>query len=90
MNALVKKEIRLLLPSFLASLLMALTIWLVPENRGEMSGFVFFLGQSLIIFPFLFCPVMLTMMTLGAFGREFSLATFSMLLVKPAGWSLAY
>jgi len=83
MNALVKKEIRLLLPSFLASLLMALTIWLVPENRGEMSGFVFFLGQSLIIFPFLFCPVMLTMMTLGAFGREFSLATFSMLLSQP-------
>ena len=79
MNPLVKKEIRLLLPSFLASLLMALTIWLVPEDFDHSSFFV----QILIIFPFLFCPVMVVMMTLGSFGREFSLGTFSMLMAQP-------
>ncbi len=79
MNPLVKKEIRLLLPSFLASLLLALTIWLVPEDFDNRSFFV----QILIIFPFLFCPVMVVMMTLGAFGREFSLGTFSMLMAQP-------
>ena len=81
MNPLVKKEICLLLPSFLASLLMALTFWLVPENSASSSTSA--LGQSLVIFPILFCPVMLVMMTLGAFGREFSLGTFSMLLAQP-------
>ena len=79
MNPLLKKEIRLLLPSFLASLLMALAIWLVPEDLDHSS----FFAKILIIFPFLFCPVMVVMMTLGAFGREFSLATFSMLMAQP-------
>ena len=77
MNALVKKEIRLLLPSLLASLLMALAFWLVQKNTT--SG----LGQIPAIFPLLFCPVMLVMMTLGTFGREFSLGTFPMLLAQP-------
>ena len=58
---------------------MALTIWLVPEDLNNRSFFV----QILIIFPFLFCPVMVVMMTLGAFGREFSLGTFSMLMAQP-------
>jgi ABC-type transport system involved in multi-copper enzyme maturation permease subunit len=79
MNPLLKKEIRLLLPSFLASLLMALAIWLVPEDLDHSS----FFAKILIIFPFLFCPVMVVMMTLGAFGREFSSGTFSMLLAQP-------
>jgi len=79
MNPLVKKEIRLLLPSFLASLLLALTIWLVPGDFDSRSFFV----QILIIFPFLFCPVTVVMMTLGAFGREFSSGTFSMLMAQP-------
>ena len=83
MNALVKKEIRLLLPSFLACLLMALTFWLVPADKGAMSGSLSFLARSMAIFPNLFCPVMLVMMTLGMFGREFSLGTFSMLLSQP-------
>ena len=79
MNPLIKKEIRLLLPSFLASLLLALTIWLVPKDFYNKSFFV----QILVIFPFLFCPVMVVMMTLGVFGREFSSGTFSMLLSQP-------
>jgi ABC-type Na+ efflux pump permease subunit len=79
MNPLLKKEIRLLLPSFLASLLMALTIWLVPQDLDSKSFFI----KILVIFPFLFCPVMLAMMTLGAFGREFSSGTFSMLMAQP-------
>jgi ABC-type transport system involved in multi-copper enzyme maturation permease subunit len=79
MNPLLKKEIRLLLPSFLASLLMALAIWLVPEDLDHRP----FFAQILVVFPFLFCPVMLAMMTLGAFGREFSSGTFSMLLAQP-------
>ena len=79
MNPLLKKEIRLLLPSFLASLLLALAFWLVPEDFDSRSFFV----QILVIFPFLFCPVMVVMMTLGAFGREFSSGTFSMLMAQP-------
>jgi ABC-type transport system involved in multi-copper enzyme maturation permease subunit len=79
MNPLVKKEIRLLLPSWTASLLLALSIWLLPEDLDSKSVF----AKSLVIFPFLFCPVMLVMMTLGTFGREFSLGTFSMLLAQP-------
>jgi len=79
MNPLLKKEIRLLLPSFLASLLMALAIWLVPEDLDHRP----FFAQILVVFPFLFCPVMLAMMTLGAFGREFNSGTFSMLLAQP-------
>lgn len=80
MSPLLKKEIRLLLPNFLAGLLMALAFWLVPKNNG---GSMSAIAQSLAIFPILFCPVMLVMMTLGAFGREFSLGTFSMLLAQP-------
>jgi ABC-type transport system involved in multi-copper enzyme maturation permease subunit len=80
MNPLLKKEIRLLLPSFLASLLMALAIWLVPQDLDSKSFFI----KILVIFPFLFCPVMVTMMALGAFGREFSSGTFSsMLMAQP-------
>jgi ABC-type transport system involved in multi-copper enzyme maturation permease subunit len=81
MNPLVKKEIRLLLPSFLISLLLALSIWLLPEDLDSKSVSV--LARSLIVFPFLFCPVMLVMMILGSFGREFSSGTFSMLLAQP-------
>jgi ABC-type transport system involved in multi-copper enzyme maturation permease subunit len=79
MNPLVKKEIRLLLPGFLASLMMALAIWLVPQDLDSKSFFI----KILVIFPFLFCPVMVTMMALGAFGREFSSGTFSMLMAQP-------
>jgi hypothetical protein len=79
MNALVKKEVRLLLPSFLASLLMALAVWLLPNHLDHRSDF----APILAISWFLSCPAMLAMMTLGAFGREFSSGTFSMLLAQP-------
>ena len=59
---------------------MALAIWLVPQDLDSKSFFI----KILVIFPFLFCPVMVTMMTLGAFGREFSSGTFSsMLMAQP-------
>ena len=79
MNPLVKKEIRLLLPGFLISLLLALSIWLVPKDLDSLFGF----AKILDIFFFLSYPAMLAMMTLGAFGREFSSGTFSMLLAQP-------
>jgi hypothetical protein len=79
MNALVKKEIRLLLPSFLISLLLALSIWLLPEHLGSKPG----ITNNFLMFSFLFCPVMLVMMILGSFGSEFSSGTFSMLLSQP-------
>jgi hypothetical protein len=79
MNALVKKEIRLLLPGFLASLLMALAIWLLPNDLDHRSDF----AKILDIFWFFSCPAVLAMLTLGTFGREFSSGTFSMLLAQP-------
>src|ERR1035441_387240 len=79
MNALVKKEIRLLLPGFLASVLMTLAIWLLPNDLDHRFGF----AETLHILWFFSCPVLLAMMTLGTFGREFSSGTFSMLLAQP-------
>ena len=79
MNALVKKEIRLLLPCFLASLLLALATWLLPDDLDHQFGF----AKILAILWFFSCPAMLAMMTLGAFGREFSSGTFSLLLAQP-------
>jgi len=70
MNALVKKEIRLLAPGFIAGLLMVGAIWLLPEGIGLNAGVWLFLCAML-------------MMALGAFGREFSAGTFPMLLAQP-------
>ena len=79
MNPLVKKEIRLLLPSFLVSLLLALSIWLLPEHLGSKSGII----NGFLVFPFFFCPVMLVITALNSFGSEFSSGTFSLLLAQP-------
>ena len=77
MNALVKKEIRQLLPSFLLGLLLAFSVWLIPANS------VTFLDAGLGAFSFLCCPAMLVMMMLDSFGHELSAGTFSLLLSQP-------
>jgi len=79
MSPLVKKEIRLLLPSFLISFLLALSIWLLPEHLGSKPGII----NSLLVFPYLFSPAMLTMLAVNSFGGEFGSGTFSMLLAQP-------
>lgn len=79
MSPLVKKEIRLLLPGWVTSLALALSIWLLPEHLESRPGVV----NSLFVFPFLLCPLMLIMTVLGSFGREFHSGTFSLLLAQP-------
>ncbi|NOS69914.1 MAG: ABC transporter permease [Verrucomicrobia bacterium] len=79
MNAYLRKEIRLLLPSFGIALVMALSVWLIPPYSNQ--------GQSrwlwLIIFPMLLCPALLVMMALDSFGREISSNTLANLLAQP-------
>lgn len=79
MNALLRKEIRLLRPSFVTALLLACSVWLVPTASGPNSG----LWVLLMLLPCGLCPVMAVVMALDTFGREFSLGTFSDLLSQP-------
>ena len=72
MNALVKKEIRLLLPSWLTVLSLAIFLpWIWKPNGSVISWspIVFFFGSILI--------------GVDSFGREFSLGTFSWLMSQP-------
>jgi hypothetical protein len=68
MNPLVKKEIRLLLPSFTVAVLLALV-------QGVTRPYDFYVA-SLLFFG-------LTIMALTTMGRETSLNTFSMMLAQP-------
>ena len=69
MNPLVKKEIRLLLPSFVVAVLLTLV-------QGITRPYDFYVA-SLLFFG-------LTIMALTTMGREASLNTFSMMLAQPA------
>jgi hypothetical protein len=69
MNPLVKKEIRLLLPSFIVAVLLALV-------QGITRPYDFYIA-SLLFFG-------LTILALTTMGREASLNTFSMMLAQPA------
>jgi hypothetical protein len=69
MNPLVKKEIRLLLPSFIVAVLLALV-------QGITRPYDFYIA-SLLFFG-------LAIMALTTMGREASLNTFSMMLAQPA------
>ncbi len=72
MNALLKKEIRLLLPSWLTILSVAIILPWVWNTDGRVitiSPVVFFFGAILI--------------GVDSFGREFSLGTFSWLMSQP-------
>ena len=79
MNALIRKEVRLLLPSFAIGLVLALSIWLFPENPSLGLDF----DVSLGVLAFMVSPAMLVLMTLGSFGRELSAGTFSFMLSQP-------
>jgi hypothetical protein len=71
---LIAKEIRLLLPAFVMALALAvIPVWLLP-NDGVNSA------AKVALYPFCFGVVMLA---LSAFGREFGLQTFSLLLAQP-------
>jgi ABC-type transport system involved in multi-copper enzyme maturation permease subunit len=69
MNALVKKEIRLLLPAWLVALLLAMVQAITRPYDFYVASLLFF-G--------------LTIMSLSTIGREASLNTFSSLLAQPA------
>jgi hypothetical protein len=69
MNALVKKEIRLLLPSFIVAVFLAMI-------QGITRPYDFYVA-SLLFFG-------LTIMALTTIGRETSLNTFSLLMSQPA------
>jgi ABC-type transport system involved in multi-copper enzyme maturation permease subunit len=73
MNALVKKEIRLLLPGWLAVLALAAFApwfaWKSPDASFAWTPFILFFAVIL--------------MAVDAFGREFSLGTFSTLMAQP-------
>ena len=77
MNPLVKKEIRLLLPCCLISLVLTFANWLVPQNPNG------YWDMFLAAFPFLFCPVMVVMLAVDSFGVEISSGIFTSLLAQP-------
>lgn len=79
MSALYRKELRLLLPTFVIGVLAALSVWLLPEER-RMTDFWSAMRMAL---PFVLCPAMLVMLALDSFGREVSTGTFSLLLAQP-------
>jgi ABC-type transport system involved in multi-copper enzyme maturation permease subunit len=72
MNALVKKEIRLLLPGWLAVLLLEALqpwFWNEPDATYGVAPVIFFFG--------------IIILAVDSFGREFSLGTFQSLLAQP-------
>ncbi|MGB8369375.1 MAG: hypothetical protein ACLPYZ_06250 [Limisphaerales bacterium] len=78
MNALVKKEIRLLLPSFAVCCALALANFFFRFNPdGSLQGWWWF------VLAFVFSGVMAVMLALNSFGVEISLGTFSSLLAQP-------
>ena len=83
MNALIRKEVRLLLPSFVIGLVLAFSIWLIPDEPGAAPS----LRASLISLAFMVSPAMLVLMTLSSFGRELSAGTFPFLLAQPVSRS---
>jgi ABC-type transport system involved in multi-copper enzyme maturation permease subunit len=78
MNPFLKKEIRLLLPNFLAGVALTFPLLFLPDLRSS-TGF----RVVLFVFPFLLCPAMAVMMALSSFGAEVSAGTFSNLLAQP-------
>ena len=78
MNPLVKKEIRLLLPSFIACCALALANLFFRFNPdGSLQGWWWF------VLAFVFSGAMAIMLALNSFGVEISSGTFSNLLAQP-------
>jgi len=86
MNALIKKEIRLLLPAWIAAMLLAISAaWIIPAwsellPRNDLlpanTSSVYAVFSLAPILGFLFLGV-------ASFGQEFSFGTFSFLLSQP-------
>ncbi|MGA9453567.1 MAG: hypothetical protein WBW41_19745 [Verrucomicrobiia bacterium] len=78
MSPLVKKEIRLLLPSFIACCALALANLFFRFNPdGSLQGWWWF------VLAFVFSGAMAIMLALNSFGVEISSGTFSNLLAQP-------
>ena len=78
MNALVKKEIRLLLPSFAVCCALGLANFFFRFNPdGSLQGGWWF------VLAFVFSGAMAVMLALNSFGAEISTGTFSNLLAQP-------
>ncbi len=77
MNAFLKKEIRLLLPSFLIGCALTFSNWLLLwENNNNITGI-------LAMLPSIVCPAVAVMIALNSFGVEISSGTFTNLLAQP-------
>ena len=78
MNALIRKEIRLLLPAWSPALLLAVgPVWLFSATdlvhwENELAGIVCYVFALAAILP-----------SIALFGQEFTLGTFSVLLAQP-------
>ncbi|HTV42687.1 MAG TPA: ABC transporter permease subunit [Candidatus Sulfotelmatobacter sp.] len=77
MKTLIKKEIRLLLPAWIAAMLLAIAPgWLIEYFLPHQSAAIEF-PPPFFVLPGLF------LLGISAFGREFSAKTFSLLLSQP-------
>ena len=76
MNSLVKKEIRLLLPSFLIGIVLTFANGFLKADQSGFNGLI-------AIVSFGSCSVIAVFMALNSFGAEISSGTFSMLLEQP-------
>jgi ABC-type transport system involved in multi-copper enzyme maturation permease subunit/alpha-tubulin suppressor-like RCC1 family protein len=77
MNVFLKKEIRLLLPSFLIGCVLTFSSWLLLwESKDAISSILYLL-------PFVVCPAVAVMIALDSFGVEVSSGTFTNLLAQP-------
>jgi ABC-type transport system involved in multi-copper enzyme maturation permease subunit len=76
MNVLIKKEIRLILPAWIAAMLLAIfPIWIASYLWQVPTEVPLFSNAVLLGVLFL---------AIGSFGQEFSFRTFSLLLAQPA------
>lgn len=78
MSGLLKKEIRLLLPSWAAALALAFLAWLIT-----VTSTYGFRGSVFAILLYCLGPVMVVLMALNSFGRELSAGTFANMLAQP-------
>jgi ABC-type transport system involved in multi-copper enzyme maturation permease subunit len=76
MSALLKKEIRVLLPSFALACVVTPTLLFIQQGAGPIAG-------ALVVLPSVICPALVIMMALNSFGVEVSSGTFSSLLSQP-------
>jgi ABC-type transport system involved in multi-copper enzyme maturation permease subunit len=77
MNALIRKEIRLLFPTWVIGLATAFSAWSQPGGSTPLITMVLF------ALPYFVCPLMVVLLALSSFGRELSAGTFSNLLSQP-------